>query len=58
MRNNESLLHHGIVFWSREPLLNRAELNGLILLIMSIDAAVQRIAHEVAGDGDGEEETE
>ena len=39
-------------------MLTRAEMNGLILLLMSIDAAVQRIADEVAGEEDGGEETE
>ncbi|MBM2822817.1 MAG: hypothetical protein HW413_1563 [Thermoleophilia bacterium] len=46
------------MFWRREPLLTPVEVNGLILLLMSIDEAVQRIAQEVAGDEDGEEEAE
>jgi hypothetical protein len=41
----------------REPPITREEARGLLLLIMSIDAAVQRIAREVAGDeNDGKAE--
>lgn len=47
--------HHGPVFRQREPLLTREEVNGVLLLLMSLEAAVQRIAHEVAGEEDGEE---
>ncbi len=47
--------HHGAVFKRSEPLLTREEVNGLLLLLMSLEAAVQRIAREVAGEEDGEE---
>lgn len=49
--------HHGIVFWTRDPVLTRAEMNGVILLLMSIDAHLRRIAR-AAGDENGEEEEE
>jgi hypothetical protein len=39
----------------REPLLTRAEMNGVILLLMSVDAHLRRIARS-AEDGDGEAE--
>jgi hypothetical protein len=40
----------------RQPVLTRAEMNGLIMLLMSIDANVGRIADEKEEE-DGEEET-
>ena len=43
------------MFWRREPLLTRAEMNGVILLLMSIDAQLRRLVR-AAEDGDGEEE--
>jgi hypothetical protein len=43
------------MFRRRDPLLTRSEMNGVILLLMSIDAHLRRIARS-AGDGDGEEE--
>lgn len=40
----------------RQPVLTRAEMNGLIMLLMSIDANVGRIADAKEEEG-GEEET-
>jgi hypothetical protein len=40
-----------------EQLLSRGEVNGLIILLMSIDAGILRIAQAVE-DEDGEEEEE
>jgi hypothetical protein len=40
-----------------EPLLSREEVNGLIILLMSIDNGILRIARAVEDD-DGEEEEE
>jgi hypothetical protein len=40
----------------RPPALTRAEIDGLIVLLMRIDANVARIA-DAAEDADGEEET-
>ena len=42
----------------REPLLTRAELNGLIAIFMRMEANVARIALEVAGEEDNGEEDE
>jgi len=44
------------VFRRRKPTLTRAELNGLIAIFMRMEANVARIALEVAGEDDGEEE--
>jgi hypothetical protein len=42
------------VFRSREPLLSREEMNGVILLLMSIDEHLRRLVR-AAENGDGEE---
>ena len=46
--------HHGPVLRRSEPMLTRAELNGLILILMRIDMNIARIA--AAEEGNGEEE--
>ena len=50
--------HHVTMFrmrLRRQPVLTRAEMNGLIMLLMSIDANVGRIADEKEEeDGEGE----
>jgi hypothetical protein len=42
------------VFRKREPLLTREEMNGVILLLMSIDARLKRLV-QAAENGNGEE---
>jgi hypothetical protein len=42
------------VFRRRKTLLTAAELNGLIVIFMRLDANLARIAVEVAGDENGE----
>jgi hypothetical protein len=42
------------VFRKREPLLTREEMNGVILLLMSIDARLERPV-QAAENGNGEE---
>lgn len=41
------------VFWKREKLISREELDGLIVLLMRIDANVQHLARRL-GEDDGE----
>ncbi|MGH3135352.1 MAG: hypothetical protein ACRDPV_02510 [Gaiellaceae bacterium] len=42
------------MFRKREPLLSREEMNGVIIVLMSIDAQLRRLVR-AAEDGDGEE---
>lgn len=44
----------GAVWRRREPLLSREEMNGVILLLMSIDEQLRRLVH-AAENGNGEE---
>ena len=44
-----------LVLRRREPLLTRAEVNGLIVLLMRLEANIARIAQEASGEDDGEE---
>jgi hypothetical protein len=43
-----------MVFGRRRPLFTATELNGLIIILMRLDANGARIAAEVAGEEDGE----
>jgi hypothetical protein len=45
--------HHGVMFSRRAQLLTRAEMNGLILLIMSIDEQLRRLVR-IVEDENGE----
>jgi hypothetical protein len=39
-----------LVFWRRDPLLTRAEMNGLIVLLMRLEANVARMAGADGGE--------
>jgi hypothetical protein len=44
------------VLGRRKPSLTKEEINGLIAIFMRMEANVARIAFEVAGEDNGEEE--
>jgi hypothetical protein len=54
LRPTKDARHHGIVLRQREPLLSRQEMNGVILLLMSIDSQLRRLV-QAAENGNGEE---
>lgn len=56
MRRSASARHHGLVLGRRKPSLTKEEINGLIAIFMRMEANVARIAFEVAGEDNGEEE--